>query len=157
MSEGNRELKIEIDTGNIQAVLKRMTEIEHENKLLLEEKTKRETEFNDEKSKNQALEEKLQNQQGGGSGTLPSALNEPECGKGGVPEGAHQFETYEEMIEWARVNDPKAYAALKKKTASAMVSNPQSFEWKDTFDEQGRSLIGRTLHRANNQKRSRAK
>ena len=33
MSEG-KELKISVDTGNIQAVLKRITEIEHENKLL---------------------------------------------------------------------------------------------------------------------------
>ena len=159
MSGDERHLQIEVKTGNMEAIIKRLTEAEHENKLLLEEKTKREEEFNkqlgEKETQRQKAEEELSKL--GGKGSLPASLNTNEGNNNNVPSGTHEFDSYEEMVEWARLNDRKAYESLKKKSANGLMENKQFFEWHDTFDAQGRSLIGRTLGRANTQKRSRIK
>jgi hypothetical protein len=159
MSGEPKELKISVDTGNIQAVLKRMTEIEHENKLLLEEKTQREKEFEKQLSEKETERQQAEERANklGGSGNLPASLNGNFGNEGGsaIPSGAHEFDSFEEMIEWARLNDKKAYEALKSKSANAIANNKNYWEWTDHFDEEGNSLIGRTLHKQNAQKRMR--
>jgi hypothetical protein len=93
----------------------------------------------------------------GGSGVLPANLNGNFGNEGGsaIPSGAHEFDSYEEMVEWARLNDRKTYDALKSKSAKAISENKNYWEWTDHFDEEGNSLIGRTLHKQNAQKRNR--
>lgn len=68
--------------------------------------------------------------------------------------GKKEFDSVEEMVNWARENDPESYAKIKEKAQRGLMNN--SFEWTDTFTKDGkfdRSLIGRTLDRANDLKR----
>jgi|WetSurMetagenome_2_1015567.scaffolds.fasta_scaffold73561_1 hypothetical protein len=141
-----KELKIDIDTSSIKAEMKTLCDAENRIRELEKqaEENKQYKDYFDSHS---------------GTGTLPANLNHDEGNQGGsgVPSGAHEFDSFEEMVEWCRLNNRVAYRELKKKSANAMANHPQSFEWKDTFDEDGNSLIGRTLYRANSQKRSKQK
>jgi hypothetical protein len=153
MSEG-RELKIKVDNVGVLETVKEQINAKNEAENRAKELEKL---LADKEAERLALEEQLTKLQGGGSGVLPASLNSGEGGNSNVPTGTHEFDSYEEMVEWARLNDRTVYEQLKKKSVNGLMENKQFFEWHDTFDAQGRSLIGRTLDRANNQKRSRIK
>jgi hypothetical protein len=79
-------------------------------------------------------------------GMTPSMIA-AECNNQG---GQKEFNSHEELIEYYRTHDKAAYEAIKKKAFSGMPEAlKQSWDFKDTFDENGRSIIGRTILRAN--------
>ena len=107
---------------------------------------------------NQRLKEELQKQAqedpNSGKGSLPASLNQGEGGTGyAESKGMKEFSSYEEMLEGARVNNKPAYEAIKAKTVEGLKENKMFWEWKDEFDKDGRSIIGRTLERMNQAER----
>jgi hypothetical protein len=108
---------------------------------------------NPEALKGYALGKKESYDKNGGAGNLPASLNNGEGGSGGSGSEKREFDSYEEMIEWCRIHDKTAYQAIKAKAYRGMSENKSFWEWKDTFDENGKSIIGRTLERANKQVR----
>lgn len=155
MSEG-KELKISVDTGNIQAVLKRMTEIEHENKLLTEEKAQREKEFEkqlaEKETERQKAEEELLKQ--GGKGILPCNLGGQ--GEGSKQQNSHDYYSYEAMVDDLRAKgETETLNKLLQKGIGVFKTN---FEFNSPIvtDSKGNvvdSPIRRVLDSQNKQKR----
>ncbi len=80
-------------------------------------------------------------------GTIPMQTDMKEKESNGRNNSQREFDDIESLIEFCRVNDKESYKKIKAKTFGALQGN--NFEWTDKFDENGRSLIGRTLDRAN--------
>lgn len=92
----------------------------------------------------------------GGKGTVPMAREMIMKEHSGFGSAQKEFDSVEEMLEWARVNDKESYEKIKAKSAQGLLENRNYFEWKDHFDENGKSIIGRTLERANQDARRKA-
>lgn len=101
-----------------------------------------------------------QKKEEGGKGSIPMT-QEMLAKEGGSGNNPKEFDNYEEMVEWCRVNDKEAFEKLKAKAYGAIAENKSFFEWKDTFtkDEKGndRSLVGRTIDKMNAQEREKRK
>ena len=92
----------------------------------------------------------------GGTGTFPND-NRHDFLRNVALETLKGLIQWNKMLEWARVNDKTSYEAIKKKSAEGLLANKSFFEWSDTFDKEGRSIIGRTIQRQNEQIRRRAR
>jgi hypothetical protein len=145
MSDEPKPLNIKIDTGNIQAVMKRMAEIECENKTLQEQVNKNLVEKEVAKAQLQK-EHEAELDKNGGKGTLPANLNPPEFGNDGLKE----FNSFPELVDYYRENEPERYKQLFAKGIIALHEHPASFEVKDDFKD-GKSCIQRTLEAQNKQ------
>lgn len=91
-----------------------------------------------------------------GKGSLGMTQEMIEREQGTHENDKKEFNSIEEMLEWTRKNDKEAYEAIKAKTYRGLTENKNFFEWKDTFDENGNSIIKRTLERANKDARRKA-
>ena len=106
--------------------------------------------------KNEAKEE-LEREQSG-EGTLPASkdLKQKEHNNSN---NKREFDTYEEMLDYCRTNDRESYEKLKNKAFRGILGN--NWTWKDEFvkgeDGVERSLIGRTIHKMNEECRRKAR
>lgn len=146
MGEEPRELKIKVDTGNIEAVLKRMTELDYENKRLIEEKNQREK---DDLLKKQEELEKIRNDPNSGRGVLPANLNPEE---GSNPETSREYNSFPELVDDIRKNNPEQFKKLFEKGLLALKEHPQNFEIRDDWKD-GTSAIHKQLMKDNELKR----
>ena len=96
------------------------------------------------------------NQKDSGKGTLSMTPEMLAKEKFDGKSEKREFSSQEELIEWTRKNAPETYNAIKLKTVRGLSENKGFFEWKDEFDENGKSIIGRTLERANKDARKKA-
>lgn len=155
--ENKKEMKITIDTGNIQAVLKRMTEIEYKNENLTKQLEAQNSVISVKERENEDLKKKLG--YSGGSVSMSKAqsdqetINQTQNNGEKVFEGNSMAECQEKMVSWCKENDKASYDKLMNQSIDALANSKQSFEWHDTFDKDGRSIIGRTLDRHNEQLR----
>lgn len=88
----------------------------------------------------QQLEKK--SSEGGGTGTLPANLgvNNSEAPK--------EFNSFPELVEYYRINEPETYKKLFQKGLDGLRQNPQSFEYSDKW-ENGTSAIHKVLEKQN--------
>lgn len=90
----------------------------------------------------------LSNQKDSGKGSLsmtPDMIRKENSSENDKKE----FDSIEEMLEWTRKNDKEAYEAIKAKTYRGLTENKNFWEWKDSFDKDGKSIIGRTIQKMN--------
>lgn len=144
MTENNlKEVSITVDSSKMRKDLtEQITE-----KMQMEEKIKQ---LETEASENEHKIDFYNRESGKGTIGLTPDMREKEMNGRNAEK---TFSSHEDLLEWVRVNDKKSYEALKAKTIQGLTENKQYWEWNDTFskDEKGneRSLIGRTLDRAN--------
>ena len=123
-------------------------------KAVMEGKINAENILTDERKKQIELDA-IKNSKESGKGSIPNSFNE--INRNFTPkmefEGETMVEAHENMLQWCKLNDKKAYDALKKKTLEAVAENKGFSEVRDYFDSEGRSCIGRALHRNNISKR----
>jgi hypothetical protein len=140
------ELESEKDKSeSLESTLKLIAEKEINKKIAELDIPEKEQEFfrqNPEALKGFELGKSNQKDSGKGSLKMTSDMIRKERGS---ENDKREFNSPEEMLEWCRINDKPAYEAIKLKTYRGMVENKGFSEWADTFDENGNSLIKRTL------------
>lgn len=133
MSGEPKELRISVDTGNIQALLKHVTEVDHANKLLLEEKEQARLEFEKALSDKELERVKLKDElaKTGGSGVLPANLGGQGEGSNSVNsreyEGNTLKEAYHNMIDDLRAKGDTE--TLNKLLAKGLPAFKTNFEY----------------------------
>jgi hypothetical protein len=136
MAENNlvKEINVKVNTDNIKAEMKRLTDAESRIKELEEE--------------NEKLNDFFDKNTGHGTIGLTADMKKQEMNGRNT---AKEFDSIEELIEYCRVNDKESYQKIKDKTYSVLTGN--NFSWSDTFSKDEKendvSLIGRTIQRLN--------
>lgn len=142
MSENNsRELHVKVETGNMEAIIHKMTEYQVQAENLQKEK--------EELLKQIDAQKRREFENAEAKGSLPASLNGSESTNNNPEVKSPEFETVEDMLSWCKNNNPVAYAEIKKKTFNGLLQNKSYFEWTDKFDANGDSIIMRTVKRDN--------
>lgn len=143
MSEQEKELHVKVDSTQIRKDLsEEITE-----KVQLQERVKQL-----EAEAEQAKEYKEFFDKNSGKGSLPSSLNKGEGGSGNNPETSKEYDSFPELVDDIRQNDPEKYKLLFEKGIQALRENPRSFEYRDPFLN-GESCVAKTLRKMNEKAR----
>jgi hypothetical protein len=128
-----KEVSIKVDTDNIKAEMKKLTDAES-----------RIRELEAEAEENKQYKEFYDKNTGIGTVSMTPDMREKEIN---TRNNQKEFDSVEDLIEYCRLNDKESYEKIKAKSFEAIPKN--NFEWVDKFDENGDSLIMRTVKRMN--------